>query len=155
MTDQNLLQYVAICGLYCKLCAHRARIPQQASSLQKSLHEEGMDYWYQYVPELKDTFPQFWQFLQNLTSLNCTCRTGGGPPDCEIRQCAKQRKIDFCPQCVGYPCKLVQALAERYPMLIVDGKRLQKVGLERWVKEQEERAKRGVVYADIRYSNGT
>jgi len=26
-----------------------------------------------------------------------------------------------------------------------------KIGIEEWVKEQEEGAKRGVVYADIRY----
>jgi hypothetical protein len=28
---------------------------------------------------------------------------------------------------------------------------MQKVGIEKWVKEQEERVKREVVYADIRY----
>jgi len=150
MPKQNLLRHVAYCGLYCGLCAHRNRIPQQARQLQQSLHEEGMDNWYQYVSEIKDTFPTFWQFLQNLTTSDCTCRTGGGPPDCKIRQCAKQKGIDICPQCKEYPCTLIQALAEHYPTLIQDGKCLQKIGLEKWVKEQEERAKRGVVYADTR-----
>jgi len=28
---------------------------------------------------------------------------------------------------------------------------LQEVGLEQWLSEQEERARRGFVYADIRY----
>ena len=151
MSNQNLLTYVTYCGLYCRLCAHRNRIPQQARKLQKSLHEEGMDNWYQYIPEMKDTFPTFWQFLQKLVDLNCTCRTGGGPPDCKIRQCAKQKNMEICTQCKEYPCKLIQALAEHYPTLIQDGKRLQKIGIEKWVKEQDERVKRGVVYADIRY----
>lgn len=150
MTDKNLLRHVAYCGLHCGLCAHRNRIPQQAHQLQKSLHEEGMDNWYKYT-EMKDTFPTFWQLLQNLTELDCTCRTGGGPPDCEIRQCAKQKNIDICTQCEEYPCKLIQNLAEHYPTIIQDGRRLQKIGLKKWVKEQEKRAKRGVVYADIRY----
>jgi len=35
-------------------------------------------------------------------------------------------------------------------MAIQDGKRLKKIGLKAWVKEQEERTRRGVVYADIR-----
>ncbi|MEM3700359.1 MAG: hypothetical protein QXL57_05785 [Candidatus Bathyarchaeia archaeon] len=46
---------------------------------------------------------------------------------------------------------LIKSLAEHYPTLIQDGKRLQKVSIEKWIREQEERAKRGVVYADIRY----
>ena len=151
MSNQNPLTYVTYCGLYCELCAHRNRIPQKASQLQKSLHEEGMDNWYQYISEMKNTFPTFWQFLQKLIDLDCTCRTGGGPPDCKIRQCAKQKGIEICTQCKEYPCKLIQNLAEHYPTIIQDGKRLQKISLEKWVKEQEERAKRGVVYADIRY----
>jgi hypothetical protein len=150
MSLQNLLRLVGYCGLYCGLCAHRNRIPKEARQLQKSLHEEGFDDWYKYIPEMKDVFPPFWQFLQNLAELDCTCRTGGGPPDCKIRNCTKEKQIDYCPQCKEYPCSLVTKLAEYYPTLIQDGKRLQKIGLEAWVKEQEERAKRGVVYADIR-----
>lgn len=151
MSNQNLLRHTTYCGLYCGLCANRNRIPREASQLQKTLHEEGMDVWYQYITEMKDTFPSFWQFLQKLTDLDCTCRTGGGPPECKIRQCAKQKSIEICPQCREYPCTFIQSLAEHYPTLIQDGKRLQKIGLEKWVEEQEERAKRGVVYADIRY----
>jgi len=151
MPNQNPLCHVAYCSLYCGLCAHRNRIPQQAHLLQKSLHEEGFDDWYQYVPEMKNTFPTFWQFLQKLADLDCTCRTGGGPPDCKIRQCAKQKSVEVCPQCDEYPCQLITALAQHYPTIIQDGKRLRKIGLEKWVKEQQERAKRGVVYADTRY----
>jgi len=151
MSNQNLLRHVAYCGLHCGLCAQRSRIPKQARHLLKSLHEEGFDDFYQYVPEMKEIFPSFWQFLQELAKFDCTCRTGGGPPDCKIRQCAKQKSIEICTQCEEYPCTLIQSLAEHYPTLIQDGKRLQKIGLAAWVKEQEERAKRGAVYADIRY----
>jgi len=150
VSKQNSLRHVAYCGLYCGLCAQRGRIPQQAHQLQQTLREEGFDDFYQYVPEMKEAFPPFWQFLQKLAEFDCTCRTSGGPPDCKIRQCAKQKSIEVCTQCKEYPCTLIQALAEHYPTIIQDGKRLQKIGLEKWVKEQEERARRGVVYADIR-----
>lgn len=152
MTDKDKLRYVTYCGLYCSLCAQRSRIPQQARQLQESLHEEGFADFYQYMPEMKEAFPPFWHFLQTLAKFDCSCRTGmGGPPDCKIRSCAKQKEITVCPQCEKYPCTLIEALAEHYPTLIQDGKRLQKIGLERWIEEQEERAKRGFVYADIRY----
>lgn len=151
MKREDLLRQVAYCGLYCGLCAQCSRIPQQAKQLQKSLHEEGYDDWYQYVPNLKDSFPPFWSFLQNLGNMDCTCRTGGGPPDCKIRECAREKKMDVCTDCKEYPCALIQNLAKHYPTLIQDGKRLQEVGLEKWVEQQEERVRRSVVYADIRY----
>ena len=57
----------------------------------------------------------------------------------------------MCNQCSDFPCERVEALAARYPTLLADNRRLRAVGLARWLAEQEERARRGVVYADIRY----
>ena len=152
MPNQDILRLVTYCGLYCGLCAQRARIPQEARQLQQTLHEEGFDDFYQYVPEMKEAFPSFWQFLQKLATFECTCRTGeGGPPDCKIRNCAKQKGAKVCSQCGEYPCTLIQALAENHPTLIQDGKRLRKVGIKKWVKEQQQRMKRDFSYADIRY----
>ncbi len=147
---ENTLQLVGYCGLYCGLCAHRNRIPQRAKLLRKTLHEEGMDSWYKYYRSMKDTFPTFWKFLGSLVKMDCTCRTGGGPPDCKIRICTKEKEVDLCPFCAEYPCSLIESLAEHYVMVIQDGKRLRKIGLKAWVKEQEARAKHGVVYADTR-----
>jgi hypothetical protein len=59
--------------------------------------------------------------------------------------------LDGCVHCPDLPCPEVEALADRYPTLIADNRRLRAVGLERWLEEQAERARRGVVYADIRY----
>jgi len=149
MTENNL-RLVGYCGLYCGLCSNRARIPKRAKSLKETLHNEGMDSWYKYIPSMKENFPVFWKFLGQLTKMDCTCRTGGGPPDCQIRICAKEKEVDTCPLCNEYPCDLINNLAEHYIMIIQDGKRLQKIGLKAWVKEQEKRTKRGVVYADTR-----
>lgn len=152
MSNQNSLRLVTYCGLYCGLCAQRVRIPEQARRLQQTLHEEGFDDFYQYISEMKTAFPPFWQFLQSLATFDCSCRTGkGGPPDCRIRGCAKQKGVEVCPQCKEYPCQHIQAMAEHYPTLIQDGKRLQKMGIEKWISEQLQRAKRGFAYADLRY----
>ena len=148
--SKDALRLIGYCGLYCGLCAHRNRIPKRARLLQETLHDEGMDSWYRFVPSMKETFPVFWKFLEQLARMDCTCRTWGGPPNCKIRMCAKEKKVDTCPLCEEYPCELINNLAEHYVMLIQDGRRLQKIGLDAWVKEQETRAKRGVVYADTR-----
>lgn len=148
--DVDELRLLGICGLYCGLCAHRNQIPQRAKLLRETLHEEGWPSWYKYVDSMKETFPVFWDFLEGLVKLDCTCRTGGGPPDCKIRTCAKEKAVDVCPLCTEYPCDLIEGLAEHYVMVIQDGKRLRKIGLKKWVEEQEERARRGVVYADTR-----
>jgi len=100
---------------------------------------------------MKDVYPVFSRFLQKLAEFECICRTGkGGPPDCKVRECARQRNIKVCPLCKEYPCQYIISLAERYPLLIQDGRRMQKVGVKRWIEEQEERARRGFAYSDIR-----
>jgi len=50
---------VTYCGLYCGLCAQRVRIPEQARRLRETLHDEGFDDFYQYIPDIKDSFPVF------------------------------------------------------------------------------------------------
>ena len=151
MASEDQLSLVGYCGLYCGLCTQRNRIPKQAKMLLQSLQEEGYDNWYEYVPRFKETYPTFRQFLQQLAESDCTCRTGGGPPECRMRNCAQKKSVKVCPKCKEYPCALIEDHATHYPTVIQDGKRMQKIGVEKWVKEQEERAERGVVYADIRY----
>lgn len=156
MRDHDSLRLVSYCGLFCGLCAQRSRIPRQALQLSETLHEEGFNDFYQYEPEMKNVFPVFWSFLQRLAALDCSCRTGkGGPPNCKTRDCAKEKKVLVCPQCTDYPCEHIRDFAEHYPVLLQDGKRLQRIGLKKWIKDQEERAKKGFTYADIRYRSSS
>lgn len=143
------MDLVAYCGLYCALCAERTRIPQRAAALRTAMADEGWPFW---GPSLPD-FAEFWAFLERLqANEGCPgCRAGGGYPECQIRFCAQRRGQELCCHCTDFPCDPVQALAARYPTLLADNQRLQAVGLQQWLDEQEERARRGVIYADIRY----
>ena len=145
MTDD--LKLVGYCGCYCGLCAVRVLFSKHAQQLRETLQQEGMDYWYKYVPDMRKTFPVFWKFLNDLTGYDCSCRTGGGPSTCRIRLCAKKRGVSVCPLCDDYPCTHIENYTKIYPATIEDGKRLKEVGLEEWIKEQEERARRGFIYA--------
>ena len=142
------MESVTYCGLYCELCAARSRIPQRAAALLAAMADEGWPFWGHTIPG----FEQFWPFLDNLARDGCPgCRAGGGDPQCQIRLCAREGGWELCSQCPDFPCEQVEALAARYPTLIADNRRLLAVGLEQWLAEQEERVRRGVIYADTRY----
>ena len=146
MTDQ--LEFVTYCGLYCGLCSARTRIPSRAAALRQAMDDDGWPYWAQTIPG----FPEFWEFLEGLTGDVCPgCRAGGGDPGCKIRICARDRGVELCNRCADFPCEHIEVLAARYPILIADNRRMQTVGLMRWIEEQDVRVRRGVVYADLRY----
>lgn len=145
------LSDVAHCGLYCGLCASRHRIPEQAARLRASLHAEGYDFWYADVPAMREPFPFFWKMLTDLATKPCPgCRAGGGYPACPIRLCARERGQTVCNQCPEFPCQRFEML-DRYPCCIPDNRRMQQVGIEVWIVEQEARAAKGFVYADFRH----
>ena len=142
---------VTYCGLYCRLCTTKTRIPQTAALLRDTLSKDG---WEDYGEYIVPDFKIFWATLNNLASYDkeCPdCRGGCGDPGCNIRKCAKEQKIELCPFCNRYPCEHINTLARRYPNLIADGQRLKEVGIESWIKEQEERRMTGFCYSDIRF----
>jgi len=145
------LTYVTYCGLYCKLCANLARIPQQSSALHETLRKEGWEYFGQYCVS---GFKDFWTALTELSRSDETCkgcRGGCGDPDCSIRKCAQEREMELCSSCTEYPCERIADLARRYPNLVYDGRRQKETGLDQWIQEQEDRCNSGFCYADIRY----
>lgn len=149
MEPQENLEFLTICGLYCNLCSQRARIPQQARALRDTLAKEGFDQWGQNMPNFKE----FWTFLNQWSDIKNACpgcRQGGGNPECDIRQCAHEKKVDMCPHCDEYPCQRIQELNGVYPTLVADGRRLKDIGTDAWIAEQKNRAKAGFVYSDIR-----
>ena len=143
------LEKVTWCGLYCGLCAQGKRIPEQAAALQGTMKKENWDVWAAELPGFRD----FWTFLDGLTQngQRASCRGGTcGAPFCSIRKCASEKGIDACPFCDDYPCYRILGLAEGYVNLLGEGKRMKEKGLETWIAEQEERARTGFCYSDIR-----
>ena len=145
------LHNVTYCGLYCKLCSIKSRIPQTASVLRNTMAQDGREDYGEYiVPDFKT----FWSTLNRLAGFEETCpdcRGGCGDPGCNIRKCAKERETELCPLCGEYPCDHINALARRYPNLIADGQRLKEIGVESWIQEKEERCNTGFCYCDIRF----
>lgn len=58
----------------------------------------------------------------------------------------RKKEIDFCFECNKFPCKNLEKLDKRYTIrynisLIGNLKRIKKIGLSKWLKEQENKFK--------------
>ena len=145
--DSKML--VAYCGLYCDLCSARSKVPDQARALRDSLRKADIE---DYGPG-QPGFNEFWAYLNNLAEPpegQCCRAETCGHPRCAIRICARGRQLAVCADCADYPCEHILTLGRSEPTLVHDGKRIQAIGLEAWIVEQQERRKVGFCYSDVR-----
>ena len=146
---EKLSNYVSYCGLYCKLCSFIALIPKQAKALMETMRKGGWEYFGEYeFPEFKD----FWKLLEKLSEFDKTvsgCRDSCGPPDCEIRRCAREHGVITCAFCPDFPCDLIREMDKKYPIIIKNLERQKEIGLEKWIEEQEKLAQAGHSYQEI------
>jgi len=91
------------CGNACATCnLGNGTIVETAMKLKKHLRTYGVSIWAPQVPGGSDiNFDQLDKSLDWIhTYTKCFgCEQGGGPPDCAIRTCSKERGYDLCSQC--------------------------------------------------------
>jgi hypothetical protein len=98
---------ISYCGLYCGDCSgYKGTIADLARDLHEELQRERFADLAKIlckVPFFKafEHFPQFGEVLETLPKLRCgkTCRGNGGPPECAIRKCNRDKGLDGCWQC--------------------------------------------------------
>jgi hypothetical protein len=141
--------YLAYCGLYCELCSARNRTPYYAKKLLETLKDGEFEEWGQSFKEFED----FWKLLAMFahTTDDMCCKTKKcGHPNCAIRNCAINKKVEACAFCDEFPCEKITGLDKTYPLILHDGNRIKEIGIEAWISEQEKRKARGFSYEDIR-----
>ena len=98
---------IAYCGLYCGDCfGYQGKIADLARDLRKELRQakfaKTADFLSgnSFFAVFKD-YPQCYEVLGAMVKFRCkrTCRGGGGPPFCKMRQCCQKKGIDGCWQC--------------------------------------------------------
>ncbi len=141
-------QPVSYCGNYlCSHCAyHRGAFVAPAKQLWKLAQR------YQslrLIAETQTTF-DFDEFMKGLEWLATQevpcrgCRKGGGWswwPDCPIRSCCEQQKVEFCYQCSAFPCeKLTEGpLKTRLQRFVNANRQIQERGINFWVEKLKEK----------------
>jgi len=98
---------ITYCGLYCGDCSgYKGTIANLARDLRRELKRERFGEFAALLAEVPffkafEHYPQCCAVLETLPKLRCkkTCRGGGGPPQCAIRACNREKGFDGCWQC--------------------------------------------------------
>ena len=149
MVDKNL---VGCCGIYCGACfGYRGTISQKATELREVLNSERFGRRIVTALPWIGDYSEFSKVLSHLESLKCAgCGAGGGNPWCSIRRCCQKRGFTSCAECSEFPCKKLDWITKRYDQWNLRNlERIREVGIERWLREQEEKVKEGFTTGDV------
>lgn len=110
MKHEELLRVLAPCGLNCGKCLafRRGDIQRHAAGLRDGLGPNFAQYAERFAgmrPEFGG-YGAFKDLLDALAEGSCTgCRQSGCLfAACGVTQCVRERGVDFCYQCVDFPC---------------------------------------------------
>ena len=143
VTYGQVVSRLAPCGIDCERCvmAEEGRVRRLATELRAAL--AGFEKMAERVADRNPSlagYSQFQEVLQFFTGASCAgCRAGGPPlPFCAARTCAPEKGVDFCFQCVEYPCDrnaYPENLAARWRAM---NDRMRDVGVEQAYRESLE-----------------
>ena len=140
-------EYICYCGLYCENCAVKVKVEPASKVLYDEMKKAGFEDIIGMIPN-GDTF---WAFLKGMAvqGVCVSCREGSGNPQCAVRICAKEKKVETCALCESYPCEKFARYFEGYPLLKHDNAILREQGMDAWAKLQDERKAKGFTYAGM------
>jgi hypothetical protein len=110
--QQDLLDKFGPCGLLCEKCFayDKGPIRFHAEQLQQNLGNFD-NYANRFVILLDEpkfgNYPVFKEFLKLISAANCVgCRKQDCHlfNDCKVKDCYKEKRVDFCFQCTDFPC---------------------------------------------------
>ena len=127
------------CGIYCGACElGNGTVKDLAHKLQELIARYDIAEWAEYAG--LENYEVFAKGLGWFTQCDCPgCRAGGGWPDCPMRRCAKEKGIEFCYECSDFPCEELLKFDKGAGVCVVNNRRIQEIGLESWLREQEEK----------------
>lgn len=145
--QNDLINKFGPCGLLCEKCFayNNGQIKLLAEQLKNNLGNFDL-YAKRFVTLLDapifNKYPDFKEFLNHLSSNNCKgCRKQECHlfKDCEVRQCYKEKSVEYCFQCEGFPCDNTgfdENLKQRW--LKINNK-IREIGLENYYNEIKDK----------------
>ena len=141
--EQKNRQY-GICGVYCGQCpSGNGRVKMIAGELKRLVDTTRYDWVSEVVKSF--SFSEFRKGLEWFSGSQCPmCLNGGGAP-CENKKCAPAKGLQSCLLCNDYlTCKSTEYQRDVYPFVKEAHSRVKEVGFEKYLEEEQERAKAGV-----------
>jgi len=139
--NENVL--ISYCGVCCDHCGMQKHIPKMAEELKRFVNAYGYGEWIEHITQ-DFNFQNFMRGLEWFANSVCGgCIQGGGMPNCEIRNCCREKGLKNCYFCKGFlKCEKLAYQKEAYK-INENYERIRQVGYENWLGEQEEKSKLG------------
>ncbi|AOT72227.1 DUF3795 domain-containing protein [Geosporobacter ferrireducens] len=118
-------ELIAYCGLYCGAC-----------SFKVAFEENNREHIIR--------MPAYYDRLKNEPLEFCHgCRLENQCGDCSIRDCARDREIEYCSLCDDFPCKILKEFNNdgkpHHAESISNLNLLKDIGKEKWLELQKEK----------------
>ena len=153
MTEEKDL--IAYCGLSCGDCfGYQGKLADLARDLRKELRQAKFEKTAEAMSDIPffavlKNYPQCYEVLGALVKFRCkrTCRGGGGPPFCKMRQCCQKKGIEGCWECDDFEtCEKLDFLKPAHGEAHLKNLRtLKKQGVDAFIK-----GKRYWYYASVK-----
>ncbi len=140
MSEKKLTSF---CGLYCLDCIPSNKCFFEAvNKFEKSLAQINFENYAHLKSESIIAFrkyPEFKVVLREIKKLECkaSCRENGGKVNCNIRNCAINKKYEGCWECNDFKnCNLLLPIKKVHPRLDYNLELIKKNGVENWVSKR-------------------
>ncbi|MFX1572510.1 MAG: DUF3795 domain-containing protein [Promethearchaeota archaeon] len=140
MEYKDILNILAPCGLNCYKCFANSEGAIRKTGIKLKNLLGSFDIYAERFSSFQPIFkkyPSFKALLTYLTEENCErCRKGTCIyPDCGVKDCYKDKKIDFCFQCDEFPCEKTNFDSHLKQRWIQMNKRMKVIGVEAYYQE--------------------
>ncbi len=113
-------ELISFCGLYCGAC-----------SFKLAAEENNRDHIL--------NMPSYYDYIKNIELEWCPgCRLENKCGECSIRDCAQDKKVDYCVLCDLYPCEKIILFANdgkpHHAEILENYKLLIEMGEEKWLE---------------------
>jgi len=143
----ELEKLITYCGLYEGCCARwheNLTFAKLASALVELMDAHGLHHWM--LEDVQEfDYSEFRKglhfFAQKQGWFVCKrgCKKGDGNPRCEISECCQGRGLELCFDCGDFPCSKVEGDAA----MIARAEEYRKLGKDKWLRLEMERARSG------------
>jgi hypothetical protein len=138
---------IAPCGLHCGKCFafHKSAIKELSKGLKNELGNFDV-FAERFVDLLNEPvfkkYSDFKELLNYFSSVECKgCRNENCKlfKNCKVRECYKEKKVDFCYQCNDFPCNDTGFDQHLYKRFVEINLKIKSIGIENYFGEIKDK----------------